>query len=221
MNGKQAYRFFQGLVIALAFSLTAFEWKTFRSSDYLEYKLHFVDIEDEFIPITFRKKIPKPEPITPKKVDKTRLKIVKNISTPVVEPKKVPKENPIDPNLLLPVDFPPEVLPVENHPLPHAEVNPEFPGGLGEMYKFLYDSIDYAEFCREARIEGTVYAKFVVNKKGKIEDIRILRGIPGCKVLEEEVIEALKKMPDWEPGRQAGRKVSVEFMVPVKFQILD
>jgi len=60
-----------------------------------------------------------------------------------------------------------------------------------------------------------VYVQFVVNKKGEIEDSEILRGIGyGC---DKESLRVVRGMPKWKPGKQRGKRVPVQFTLPIKF----
>lgn len=98
-----------------------------------------------------------------------------------------------------------------------VEQNPEFPGGVAEMYKFINSKIQYPQMEKENGIDGTIYMTFVVNKAGKISDVKVLRGKAGGKGLEKEAERVISLMPDWKPGKQNGREVSVQFNLPIKF----
>ena len=117
----------------------------------------------------------------------------------------------------------PEVMPSEDQqiveetmePLLVVEQMPDFPGGEGELYKYLQEHIKFPPMARESGITGTVYVRFIVDKKGKISNVTLLRGIGGgC---DEEALRVVRGMPDWKPGRQNGIPVPVYFTLPVKF----
>jgi periplasmic protein TonB len=98
-----------------------------------------------------------------------------------------------------------------------VEIMPEFPGGENALNKFLSDNIKYPVEARENKTEGRVYITFVVSETGKIRDARLIRGIgDGC---DEEAIRVVKLMPDWKPGVQQGRKVPVQYVLPVKYTL--
>lgn len=88
------------------------------------------------------------------------------------------------------------------------------------LLKFIYNQIQYPQEAREKEIQGRVIASFVVNKSGKLDEIKVLRGIGGgC---DEEVIRILDLMNDqitWTPGRQDGQDVNVQYILPVKFEL--
>ncbi len=98
-----------------------------------------------------------------------------------------------------------------------VEQMPEFVGGTEELMNFLKQNIKYPKMARETGIAGTVLVQFVVGTDGKIYDLKILRGIGGgC---DEEAIEVIKSMPNWNPGKQDGVTVPVLFQLPIKFSL--
>lgn len=98
-----------------------------------------------------------------------------------------------------------------------VEQMPQFPGGAEEMYKFINNNILYPDVEKANGIEGTVYVSFVVNKTGKINDVKVMRGVPGGANLEKEALRVVNLMPDWSPGKQNGKEVLVQFYLPMKF----
>lgn len=98
-----------------------------------------------------------------------------------------------------------------------VEQQPEFPGGMGELGRFLARNLRYPAEAVKNRTEGRVFVQFVVSEMGEIRDTRILKGIGfGC---DEEALRVMKSMPRWLPGKQNGRAVSVQFNLPINFAI--
>ncbi len=86
-----------------------------------------------------------------------------------------------------------------------------------KMLQFIYSNIKYPPIARENGVEGTVYVKFVVEKDGSISAPEIVRDIgAGCG---DEALRVVKMMPKWEPGKQRGRAVRVQFNLPVKYKL--
>ncbi len=99
----------------------------------------------------------------------------------------------------------------------YVEQLPSFPGGDQAMLAFISKNIHYPSLAKENSIQGKVFCSFVVNENGKIEHIKVERGIGGgC---DEEAIRVIRMMPDWRPGKQNGRAVAVRFTLPVKFSL--
>lgn len=92
---------------------------------------------------------------------------------------------------------------------------PCFPGGLPLLAPFLAANLQYPEEARKAKVQGTVFVAFVVEKTGSIRDVQVLKGIGyGCN---EEAERVIKLMPAWTPGTQGGKPVAVRYAVPVRF----
>lgn len=98
-----------------------------------------------------------------------------------------------------------------------VEEMPSFPGGDEARIKFLSTNIIYPQMAKESGISGTVYVTFVINEKGKVAEVKVLRGIGGgC---DEEAVRVVKLMPPWNPGKQSGKPVRVQFNMPIKFTL--
>lgn len=98
-----------------------------------------------------------------------------------------------------------------------VENDPEFPGGMEALYKYLGENIKYPQLARDNGITGKVYVTFVVERDGSIANPKILRDIGGgCGA---EAIRVVKAMPKWTPGKQRGKAVRVQFNLPVNFNL--
>ena len=96
---------------------------------------------------------------------------------------------------------------------------PEFKGGEKALLKYIADHVVYPEMAKENDIQGTVYVGFVVNEKGKVTNVSILRGVD--PLLDKEAIKVIENLPDWKPGKQSGKNVKVRMQVPIKFQLAN
>ena len=86
-----------------------------------------------------------------------------------------------------------------------------------KMLTHIYKNIKYPAEARKAGIEGTVVTSFIVEKDGSISNTKIKRTIGGgC---DEEVLRVVASMPKFIPGKQKGKNVRVEYMLPVKFKL--
>ncbi|MCD6066118.1 MAG: energy transducer TonB [Bacteroidetes bacterium] len=94
---------------------------------------------------------------------------------------------------------------------------PEFPGGMQKMMNFLQENMTFPQRAKENGIQGKVYIKYIVNPKGKIEDVSIMRS-SGSVLLDSEAIRVISIMPDWKPGKQNGKEVPVYFNLPISFK---
>ncbi|MDF3027468.1 MAG: hypothetical protein K0S23_1775 [Fluviicola sp.] len=101
----------------------------------------------------------------------------------------------------------------------YVEEPASFPGGSEALKTFISKNLRYPESMKEAGVQGKVYLKFVVSETGEISDVKIARGIPGCKECDTEAIRMAKTMPLWIPGKNNGKAVKSYFILPVKFQL--
>jgi len=100
-------------------------------------------------------------------------------------------------------------------PLLVADQMPQFPGGEREMMRFIKFNLHYPASAQENGVQGTVILNFVVDREGKITNIKVIKGIGfGC---DEESVRVLQKMPLWTPGKQKGQPVLVSFTMPIRF----
>ena len=98
-----------------------------------------------------------------------------------------------------------------------VEQMPEFPGGDKGLFDFIKENVKYPPPAHEAKITGTVYATFIVTASGEITGIKVIRGVN--KYLDAEAVRVIKSMPHWKPGRQSGKQVSVQYILPIKFSL--
>jgi periplasmic protein TonB len=96
-----------------------------------------------------------------------------------------------------------------------AEVMPEFPGGIEALKRFLLKNLRMPENDMDPGSEVHVIARFVVGSDGRVRDVEITR--PADAIFNAEVKRVIAKMPDWKPGMQNHRPVSVYFSLPVNF----
>jgi len=91
----------------------------------------------------------------------------------------------------------------------------QYAEGPDEMYHFIYKNLSWK--CGEKSLEGTVILDFIVDRVGKIWDIKIQQSISPC--LDDEVIRAVKLMPSWVPAIINGSYVCSEVFLPVRFRL--
>jgi TonB family protein len=98
-----------------------------------------------------------------------------------------------------------------------VEVMPEFPGGSVALYQFLSENMTYPKEAMDASIQGKVYVSFVVTNLGLIQDVKVNKGID--ILIDAEAVRVVSSMPNWEPGKDQDKDVSVRFNLPINFQI--
>ena len=98
-----------------------------------------------------------------------------------------------------------------------VEEQPEFPGGMGELVKYLQNNVKYPSICQEKGIQGRVIVSFVISEDGSASDFQIVKSVD--PYLDKEALRVLGLMPKWEPGKQKGVPVRVKYTVPVTFRL--
>lgn len=98
-----------------------------------------------------------------------------------------------------------------------VEINPQFPGGNQELMAYLAKNIRYPVTAQENGIQGRVICQFVITKDGKVENIKVMRGV--SPELDKEAVRVIQEMPAWTPGRQDGEAVNVRFTLPITFRL--
>ncbi|TCO08362.1 energy transducer TonB [Natronoflexus pectinivorans] len=198
-----------GLVVSLTAALIAFEW----SSSDVSYNYAWYGAEteatEELVPITVHKEITPP----PKAPQPLNLLEIVYTDEPLEETLYLGSSEYTDEIIFVewkPTEDPREVL-------PFAEIMPTYPGGEQALFRFLAENIQYPRTALRNDIQGKVFVSFVVDRNGKVTDIKVVRG--QHHELDNEAIRVIKLMPDWEPGIQNGERVNVAFTVPVNFEI--
>ncbi len=99
-----------------------------------------------------------------------------------------------------------------------VEVQPEFPGGMKEMMKFIQNSLKYPDAAKAAGVEGKAFVQFVVKSDGSIDNVEIMRS-SGNESLDAEALRVVKAMPKWKPAMNKGKAVNVKFVLPVVYKL--
>lgn len=205
-----------GLVVVLAAVLVAFNVRKYEkeAKDVIQ-RTAMLEVEEEILNTVEDTPPPPPEP-EPETVV-TDLTVIDNneeihnevgiISAEVNENTAV--------QAVAPVVVDDEVVEEEEEIFLAVEEDPEFPGGLDALSKYLGENIKYPALAKENNIEGRVFVSFVVEKDGRVANVKILRDIGGgCGA---EAVRVVKAMPKWKPGKQRGKPVRTQFNLPVQF----
>ncbi len=91
-------------------------------------------------------------------------------------------------------------IPYDDPPKPLTPIRPKYP-----------------EIAQEAGIEGTIIVQVFVDKKGRVKETSILKGIPNTG-LDEAAIAAIRKTR-FRPAKQRERAVGVWISIPVNFRL--
>jgi TonB family protein len=95
-----------------------------------------------------------------------------------------------------------------------VEKMPEYPGGYYDLGKYMEFAVQ--EMKKEMNdLSGKALIGFTVDEHGKVSQIRVLES--DNRQVAEAALRIIAGMQDWEPARQRGKAVPVDFSLPVQF----
>jgi hypothetical protein len=93
---------------------------------------------------------------------------------------------------------------------------PEFPGGNAAMFKFIKERLIIEESDLGERIQIKIFISFTINEQGKLEDIKVMKGI--SEKVDNKVVQIFKEMPNWSPAYLYGKPTRMRYSVPIKLE---
>jgi protein TonB len=226
-------RFLAGLVIALFFTLCAFEWTSEQNTYIIDYTFPETgEIAEILPPVTYRTQhVKKPE--LPSKTD--QFKVVEQLfeqTKPEEKKEEFPSESAHeDLTHLTEVNLNEfgmgeEDLPYEE-PTPYVSIQQyahysNCEGLTGEasrvcseegIIKKVYDNFSVSPILREmGRKQGSLVS-FTIDEKGFVKDIEILQST--SEAMSKQVIKAIKGLPQMIPAQQQGHAVAIQMQLPI------
>ncbi len=94
---------------------------------------------------------------------------------------------------------------------------PEFSGGMKAFANYLKENAKYPQQAKNKQIQGKVFASFVIERDGRLADIRIDRKLGYG--LDEEALRLLQSSPKWIPGMQRDRIVRTKYNIAIPFEL--
>jgi len=229
-----------GLVIALAVVTMAFEY---RSAQGVAFEDMAIDLVPEIEIEVMRTAAPPPEaplpppPPTLERIDLTIAPLTEPSfePTPPITPPHEPDAKVVAVEFDLDVRAPaPPPPPAFEEPADRifkvVEQAPAFTGCESDkksqaesssadaiLMRYIYAHIKYPAIARENGVSGTAVVQFVVEPDGSISSITPIKDLGAG--LAAEVVRIVEGMCPWQPGRQRGKAVRVQFSLPVKFNL--
>ena len=207
-----------GYIMVFAVLFAAFEWTATEKKHTGEIIQQGILLEEEImVPITLPEKKVVPPPPQAKQITEILEIVEDDAEIEESEIMSVEDQGEIveineDANIVV------EEVVEEEQIYQVVEQQPEFPGGMQALMKFLRDNIQYPRISRENNSQGKTYVNFVVNTDGSIQDVDVMKS-SGDVYLDKEALRVVKTMPKWNPGKQAGKAVRVRFTLPVSFRL--
>lgn len=101
-------------------------------------------------------------------------------------------------------------------PINYASLMPVFKG----LNLYLSKNLIFPSEMAAKGVSGKLVVSFIVGKNGKIRDLKIARS-SGYEAFDNEALRVVAQMPDWQPGLQNDKAVSVLQLLPINFKLLE
>lgn len=98
----------------------------------------------------------------------------------------------------------------------YVSEKPCFPGGDTQLMEYINAERTYPDKAYREGIQGRVTCSFIVNAKGQISHVKVLKGVE--ESLNREAVRILSKMPDWVAGKVGGKAVPVRVIRCIPFR---
>ena len=213
-----------GLLVALSVVFVGLEWRSAVTQAQAQEKAFNTQDVEDVMNIEDQQKPDEPEP-EPEQAQQTEvqlpdeLKVVSN-DKEVIKPSfvSVDQDKPLPPpNIPLGTKNVQVDEEVDQAIFEVVEEQPEFPGGMEALLKYLAKNINYPESAVDNGIQGKVMVRFVVERDGSVSAVETYKSVDPA--LDKEAMRVVKTLPKWKPGRQQGKAVRTRYIVPVVFRL--
>ena len=94
--------------------------------------------------------------------------------------------------------------------------HPTYPGGLKAMRLFIQQNLTYPKSALDAKIQGKVFIKYVVNGEGNVTETKVIHGLGhGC---DEEAIRIVRLFK-FNVKRTRGLKIKHNRSIKIHFNL--
>jgi protein TonB len=112
---------------------------------------------------------------------------------------------------------PPVEPPVEPAVWEQVEVMPSYPGGMEAFRRFLARHLRAPESELAPGDRVRVPVRFIIDASGAWQSLSFPPET--APAFQAEIERVMRKMPNWVPGTQQGRKVAVYYTIPIVFEL--
>jgi len=202
-----------GIIIGLILVYILINWDFVKGSQKNKFSLSDIQVETEYLPPVTTEKPKKPKPhaqyINPEFV---------NDENPLEESE--PMDNGVNLNEAISInipDIPKEKVNLNNIVFYSSEKQARFPGGIKNLKNYIARHTNYPVLAKENGIEGKVFIHFIIDKKGRVTNPKVIRSVDS--LLDREALKVISELPNWKPGMNNGKPVKVRFTIPVTFKL--
>lgn len=97
-----------------------------------------------------------------------------------------------------------------------SESVPRFPGGEVALMRYFHANFKYPPELAETCFQGRVVVTFLVDKTGRVAEVKVLRSIH--ELLDREVVRVCESLPRFEPARKDGEPIDFWYTLPISFK---
>ncbi|MCY4780843.1 TonB family protein [Sphingobacterium sp. UT-1RO-CII-1] len=98
-----------------------------------------------------------------------------------------------------------------------VEIPPDPVGGINAFRTWVQNQYQYPQGAIDAGVKGQIVVSFVVERDGSLTDIKIVKDL--SYGTGQALVNVLKKAKPWKPGVQNGRKVRVNYQLPMTLNL--
>lgn len=101
-----------------------------------------------------------------------------------------------------------------------CDTKPTFFGSSDPSFflsRWVYTYLRYPQYAVENGIRGRVQVSFVIDEKGKVRDVKVVKGVHPS--LDDEAVRVIEASPDWKPGKLGGKPVRSYLTLNVEFKL--
>ncbi len=201
-----------GLALVMAVLLLAFEWGTKLQENTLITQQDNAVVEEDIIITRQEPPPPPPPPPPPQVVDMISI-VEDDVDIDEIDFESMEADENMSYDIVV---FEEEEEVAEEEVFVIVEDMPGFQGGdINNFRTWVAKHLEYPQIAQENGISGRVFVQFAVNSKGDVVDVKLVRGVDPA--LDAEALRVIKSSPKWNPGKQRGRPVKVQFTFPVVF----
>lgn len=84
------------------------------------------------------------------------------------------------------------------------------------ILNFFHQNLKYPDVLRNSSVTGLSVLQFIIGKDGKVKSVKVVRSLHPA--LDKELLRIAQLLPDFVPGRQNGRKVEVQYNLPIRIR---
>jgi protein TonB len=220
VHRKSGMLFSFSLGCSLLIVITAFEWETKVPNELIANNGSKKTLDDIYYPPVTVVDPPAattaPRPHVIRMIDPTRIVESSNALESEMEEVAVAQPD-LNPNTAALPEFKIEIDEEDAdviHLFPETKAEPI--NGYEQFYKQLSENLKYPSKARHMGTQGKVFIEFVINEKGELSNLKVLKGIgDGC---DEEALRVLR-LTKWNPGKQRGRPVKVKMVQTIIFAL--